>query len=62
MIVAIKTNIFGQINWAIRRPTTKQSKQMARERRDEAQRNRTFDPDPRKEKADQILKHTGWKG
>lgn len=60
-VAAIKTNIFGQLNWSIRRPTTKQSKQMARERREEAQRVRTSEPDPRKEKEDQIVKHTGWK-
>ncbi|KAF1942374.1 hypothetical protein EJ02DRAFT_502914 [Clathrospora elynae] len=59
---AIKTNIFGQINWAIRRPTEKQAKQMVRERREEARRKRTMEPDPRKEKEEQIMKHTGWKG
>ncbi|EMD62689.1 hypothetical protein GGP41_003503 [Bipolaris sorokiniana] len=58
---AIKTNIFGQLNWAIRRPTDKQAKQLARERRDEARRKRTMEPDPRKEKEEQILKHTGWR-
>lgn len=60
-MLAIKTNIFGQLNWAIRRPTDKQAKQMARERRNEAQRKRTIQPDPRKEKEEQILKHTGWR-
>jgi large subunit ribosomal protein L32 len=35
---------------------------MQREKRDEIRRKRTMEPDPRKEKADQILKHTGWKG
>ncbi|EAT87680.1 hypothetical protein HBI56_120430 [Parastagonospora nodorum] len=59
---AIRTNFFGQLNWAIRRPTTKQSKQMKRERRDTELRKRTVEPDPRQEKAEQILKHTGWKG
>jgi large subunit ribosomal protein L32 len=58
---AIKTSIFGQVNWAIRRPTTKQAKQMKREKRQEIQRERTVEPDPRKEKEEQILKHTGWK-
>ncbi|KAF2833776.1 hypothetical protein CC86DRAFT_365589 [Ophiobolus disseminans] len=58
---AIKTSVFGQLNWAIRRPTTKQSKQMARERREEGRRQRTMESDPRKEKEEQILKHTGWK-
>ena len=60
-VIAIKTNIFGQLNWSIRRPTEKQAKQMAREKRDEARRMRTMQPDPRKEKEEQILKHTGWK-
>jgi large subunit ribosomal protein L32 len=58
---AIKTNIFGQINWAIRRPTDKQVKQMARDKRDYAKRQRTMEEDPRKEKEEQIVKHTGWK-
>ncbi|KAJ4365000.1 hypothetical protein N0V83_008616 [Neocucurbitaria cava] len=58
---AIKTNIFGQINWSIRRPTDKQVKQMARERRGDTKTRLTHQPDPRKEKEDQILKHTGWK-
>ncbi|OAL48558.1 hypothetical protein IQ07DRAFT_681327 [Pyrenochaeta sp. DS3sAY3a] len=58
---AIKTNIFGQINWAIRRPTDKQVKQMARDKRDDARRQRTMEEDPRKEKEEQIMKHTGWK-
>jgi len=58
---AIKTNIFSQINWSIRRPTAKQVKQMAREKREDKRRERTVEPDPRKEKADQILKHTGWR-
>jgi len=34
---------------------------MARERREDARRQRTMEPDPRKEKEEQILKHTGWK-
>jgi large subunit ribosomal protein L32 len=61
LVIAIKTNIFGQLNWSIRRPTEKQAKQLAREKRDEARRMRTMQPDPRKEKEEQILKHTGWK-
>ncbi|KAE8843532.1 hypothetical protein HRS9122_04635 [Pyrenophora teres f. teres] len=59
---AIKTSIFGQINWSIRRPTHKQAKQLKRDRRFEAQRSRTLMPDPRKQKEEQVLKHTGWKG
>jgi large subunit ribosomal protein L32 len=35
---------------------------MKREKREEKHRARTLEPDPRKEKAEQILKHTGWKG
>ncbi|KAI8934157.1 hypothetical protein NX059_008910 [Plenodomus lindquistii] len=58
---AIKTSIFGQLQWSIRRPTEKQAKQRARERRQEAQRLRGMDPDPRKEKEEEIVKHTGWK-
>jgi large subunit ribosomal protein L32 len=58
---AIKTNIFGQLNWSIRRPTEKQAKQLKREERDNARRARAMQPDPRKEKEEQILKHTGWK-
>ncbi|KAF1358710.1 hypothetical protein EJ07DRAFT_179415 [Lizonia empirigonia] len=57
---AIKTNIFRQINWSIRRPTAKQSKQLAREKRQYAQKNRTMEADPREEKKKQILSHTGW--
>lgn len=60
MIAAIKTNIFRQLNWSIRRPTEKQSKQLAREKRQYAQKNRTMEPDPRTEKEEQILQHTGW--
>lgn len=59
-IAAIKTNIFRQLNWSIRRPTEKQSKQLAREKRQYAQKNRTMEADPRVEKEQQILKHTGW--
>jgi large subunit ribosomal protein L32 len=59
---ALKTNILGQINWAVRRPTTKQAKQMARERRQDKKQQRALEPDPRKEKEEQVLKHTGWKG
>ncbi|CAN9301804.1 unnamed protein product [Alternaria alternata] len=58
---AIKTNIFGQLNWSIRQPTKKMAKQLGREKREAAQRARTMMPDPRKEKEEQILKHTGWK-
>jgi len=58
---AIKTNIFGQLNWAIRRPTDKQAKVMKREKREEAQRMRTLEPDQRKAKEEAIMKHTGWK-
>lgn len=57
---AIKTNIFRQLNWSIRRPTEKQSKQLAREKRQYVQKNRTMEADPREEKEKQILKHTGW--
>jgi large subunit ribosomal protein L32 len=57
---AIKTNIFRQLNWSIRRPTDKQSKQLHRENRQYAQKNRTMEADPREEKKEQILKHTGW--
>ena len=57
---AIKTNIFRQLNWSIRRPTAKQSKQLHREKRQYAQKNRTMEEDPRVEKKEQILKHTGW--
>jgi large subunit ribosomal protein L32 len=35
---------------------------MARERREENRNKRTMEPDPRKEKEEQVLKHTGWKG
>lgn len=59
-IAAIKTNIFRQLNWSIRRPTEKQSKQLRREDRQYAQKNRTMEADPREEKKEQILKHTGW--
>ncbi|KAF1921989.1 hypothetical protein BDU57DRAFT_486445 [Ampelomyces quisqualis] len=58
---AIKTNFFKQLNWSIRRPTPKQAKQLARERRDEARKRHGLLPDGRKEKEEQILKHTGWK-
>lgn len=58
---AIKTTIFGQLNWAIRRPTDKQAKVMKREKREEAQRIRTLEPDQRKAKEEAIMKHTGWK-
>lgn len=57
---AIKTNIFRQLNWSIRRPTAKQSKQLHRETRQYAQKNRSMEADPREEKKEQILKHTGW--
>jgi large subunit ribosomal protein L32 len=60
-VTAIKTNIFGQLNWSIRQPTKKMAKQLGREKREAAQRARTMMPDPRKEKEEQILKHTGWK-
>ncbi|KAL5114306.1 hypothetical protein ACEQ8H_007826 [Pleosporales sp. CAS-2024a] len=59
---AIKTSIFGQLNWAVRRPTAKQSKQMARERLRDKRQQRAAEDDPRRQKEDQILKHTGWKG
>jgi large subunit ribosomal protein L32 len=57
---AIKTNIFRQLNWSIRRPTEKQSKQLAREKRQYAQKNRSMEKDPRIEKEEQIMQHTGW--
>jgi large subunit ribosomal protein L32 len=59
-VAAIKTNIFRQLNWSIRRPTEKQSKQLAREKRQYAQKNRSMEADPRKEKEEQIMRHTGW--
>ncbi|RMZ66206.1 Ribosomal L32p [Pyrenophora seminiperda CCB06] len=59
---AIKNSIFGQVNWSVRRPTEKQNKQKKRDKRSAAQRARTMAPDPRKEKEEQILKHTGWRG
>ncbi len=58
---AIKTNIFGQINWSIRRPTVKQMKQQAREKRMLDKQDRNMSPDPREQKEKEILKHTGWK-
>jgi hypothetical protein len=30
-VTAIKTNIFGQLNWSIRQPTKKMAKQLGRE-------------------------------
>lgn len=57
---AIKTNIFRQLNWSIRRPTEKQSKQLHREKREYKMKNRSMEADPRQEKKEQILKHTGW--
>jgi large subunit ribosomal protein L32 len=35
---------------------------MKREKREAKKRARSGEPDPRVEKAEQILKHTGWKG
>jgi large subunit ribosomal protein L32 len=35
---------------------------MARERRQDKKQQRALEPDPRKEKEEQVLKHTGWKG
>lgn len=60
-MAAIKSRIFGQLNWSIRRPTVKQVKVMAREEREDKRRARTIEADPRKEKEEQIVKHTGWK-
>jgi len=60
LIAAIKTNIFRQLNWSIRRPTEKQSKQLHREKREYKMKNRSMEADPREEKKEQILKHTGW--
>jgi large subunit ribosomal protein L32 len=60
-MTAIKTSIFGEHRWGIRNSTPKQAKQMAREDREEARRERSMEPDPRKEKEEQVLKHTGWK-
>ncbi|KAG9205373.1 hypothetical protein B5807_03920 [Epicoccum nigrum] len=57
---AIKTNIFRQINWSIRRPTEKQSKQLARDKRISNKQSRAMEADPREEKKKEILKHTGW--
>lgn len=59
-LAAIKTNIFRQLNWSIRRPTEKQSKQLHREKREYAMKNRSMEADPREETKKQILKHTGW--
>ncbi|KAF2256570.1 hypothetical protein BU26DRAFT_513378 [Trematosphaeria pertusa] len=56
---AIKTNIFGDKWWSIRKPTKKQEKQLAREARDEAKRKHISEPDPREVKP--ILTHTEWK-
>ncbi|KAF2035668.1 hypothetical protein EK21DRAFT_54588 [Setomelanomma holmii] len=58
---AIKRVIFGQKEWSERPFTKKQAKQMAREEREDKRRQRTVESDPRKEKEEQILKHTGWK-
>ncbi|KAL6707891.1 hypothetical protein ACN47E_003565 [Coniothyrium glycines] len=58
---AIKSTIFGQLNWSIRRPTEKQAKQLKREKILESRRTRIVVADPRKEAEDQVLKHTGWK-
>ncbi|KAF3007868.1 hypothetical protein E8E13_010888 [Curvularia kusanoi] len=57
---AIKTNIFRQLNWSIRRPTDKQSKQLHREKREYNMKNRSMEADPREAKEKEILKHTGW--
>lgn len=59
-MTAIKTNIFGQLQWSIRRPTAKQAKQRVRERREDRRSNRSTVADPRKEKEEAVLKHTGW--
>ncbi len=59
-VAAIKTNIFRQLNWSIRRPTDKQVKQLRREDREYAMKARTMETDTREEKKKQILKHTGW--
>ncbi|KAF1955632.1 hypothetical protein CC80DRAFT_493082 [Byssothecium circinans] len=56
---AIKTNIFEQVWWSIRKPTVKQQKQLKREARDENKRKRTAEPDPREEKP--IIKHGDWR-
>ncbi|KAF2872661.1 hypothetical protein BDV95DRAFT_606250 [Massariosphaeria phaeospora] len=57
---AIKTRIFGQLSWSVRKPTVKQEKQLKREERDFARRKRTSAPDPREEKP--VLKQTPWNG
>jgi len=57
--VAIKTNIFGDLWWSVRKPTEKQAKQVERERLQESQRTRMAKPDPRKETP--IIKHSDWK-
>jgi len=57
---AIKTHIFGQLQWSVRRPTRKQAKQLVRERRLHRRDGRSNEEDPRKEKEEAIMKHTGW--
>ncbi|PVI07996.1 hypothetical protein DM02DRAFT_637798 [Periconia macrospinosa] len=57
---AIKTNIFGQAWWSVRKPTDKQMKQMDREARDDHRRSRTFSPNPTLDK-DPAIKHGDWK-
>jgi large subunit ribosomal protein L32 len=55
---AIKTNIFGDLWWSVRKPTEKQAKQIERENIQEKQRARMARPDPRKETP--VIKHTDW--
>lgn len=61
MTTAIKTNIFGQLQWSIRNPSRKEGRQHKHEEREKAKLGLTSEPDPRVEKREQILKHTGWK-
>lgn len=58
---AIKTSIFGQLSWSIRRPTWKETRQAKREKRATKEQARTLAPDPREIKEEQVLKHTGWR-
>ena len=56
---AIKTNIFGDLWWSVRKPTEKQAKQIEREKIDDRKRIRMTAPDPHKAKP--VIKHTDWK-
>ncbi|CAI6338722.1 unnamed protein product [Periconia digitata] len=59
---AIKTNIFGQAWWSVRKPTEKQLKQIKREERQNKLRRLTYKPSPTDYDAkDPIIKHGDWK-